>query len=79
MSSSSCKEQDTLRGIDRTQTLSHQLDVELAFFNDEINEDVYVEEPWAYEFQFKEDMVYKLYATLYGFSYIDGYFLRGDF
>ena len=43
-----------------------QLDAKSAFLNDELQEEVYVQQPLGYELKGQEDKVYRLYKTLYG-------------
>ncbi|RDX97648.1 hypothetical protein CR513_19562, partial [Mucuna pruriens] len=44
----------------------YQLDIKSAFLHEEINEDVYLEQPPSYIFQGCEHQVYKLKKALYG-------------
>ena len=64
-----------------------QLDVKSAFLNDELEEEVYVEQPQGYVVEGKEHKVYQLKKALYGLkqaprawnSKIDKYFLQNGF
>lgn len=64
-----------------------QMDVKSAFLNGYIDEEVYVEQPMAYEVQGKEHLVYKLKKALYGlkqaprawYARIDNYFMKKGF
>jgi len=64
-----------------------QMDVKSAFLHDELNEDVYIEQPKGYEVKGSEDKVYKLHKALYGlkqaprawFSRMENYFINESF
>ena len=42
------------------------LDVKSTFLNNELQEEVYVQQPHGYELKGEKDKVYKLYKALYG-------------
>lgn len=46
--------------------LLHQLDAKVAFFNGELEEDIYVEQPQGFIVNGEEHKVYKLNKALYG-------------
>ncbi|CAL8991625.1 unnamed protein product, partial [Prunus brigantina] len=48
------------------KTKVYQLDVKSAFFNGELEEEVYAEQPQVYVEKGREDKVYRLRKALYG-------------
>ena len=65
----------------------YQLDVKSAFLNEELQEEVYVDQPEGFIIEGKENKVYKLRKALYGlkqaprawYNKIDHYFLKQGF
>jgi hypothetical protein len=64
-----------------------QLDVKLVFFNRELQEEVYVEQPPRYKLKRKKDKIYRFYKAFYGLKQtprtwnikIDLYFYQNKF
>ena len=64
-----------------------QLDVKSAFIHNELNEEIFVQQPLGYEKKGEEDKVYKLRKALYGlkqalrtqYNKIDAYFVHAGF
>ena len=61
---------DTVRAVIATTAQNkwkvYQMDVKSAFLNGILEEEIYVQQPLGYEFEGKEDKVYRLKKTLYG-------------
>lgn len=65
----------------------YQLDMKSAFLHSELNEAVFIEQPWGYNKKGAEEKVYRLKKALYGlkqtpralYNKIESYFIKDRF